>query len=76
MKFCPKCGAPREGRFCIKCGFNFESEGQTGSAPVVVVQSQRPQKYGEGFTEEGNCSNCGAQRAVGQATCSLCSADF
>jgi hypothetical protein len=76
MKFCPKCGTSREGRFCIKCGFDFDSETQTGATPVVVIQNHRPQKYGEGFTEEGNCSNCGCQRSFGQTSCSLCSAEF
>ena len=73
MKFCVKCGTPREGRFCTKCGFAFnDTEPQTQS-----IELPRPElQYGLGFAPQSHCPNCGEPKGGQLITCSLCGQNF
>lgn len=83
MKFCPKCGTERTGRFCGGCGFAYEDIAETPLASPVVEQPSEsfvnpaPQPlggliYGPGFSDSTHCTNCGEPRQPEANTCSLC----
>lgn len=42
MKFCPKCGAPKTGRFCGGCGFAFDAVLIPEARVVAPVGEWRP----------------------------------
>ena len=48
IRFCPHCGAARQGAFCGGCGFRFESLG-----PIAVVGASEPPVQGEEFVGTG-----------------------
>ncbi len=70
MKFCPRCGTPRERNFCGGCGFGFPD------ATLQVETSVIPQTlvYGEGFDPAKHCSNCGEPKNPSTNSCRFCDA--
>ena len=80
MRFCPRCGTPREFNFCRTCGHAYEVQIDHPlfePEPVVEESTQTsPTRidvaYGDGFNPELHCTNCGEPKAPGFESCLLC----